>query len=156
MADGAKLGPTVEVHCLDNQSVTLPMTAGISEPGRRPILSVWHGFGIDGLEHRALFEQERDVLIVLDDLHRMRRERSNPTERHATAGIVTLSQLVIIVPLRLTPGRERKRIRLAFVAGAVRVRERASHILSARTIPHAAQIGFPIRKTGRWRLQIRL
>src|SRR5215813_13353453 len=101
MADGAELGPTVEVHCLDNQSVTLPVTAGISELGRRPILSVWHAFGIDGLEHRALFEQERDVLIILDDLHGMRREGSDPAEGHAASCIVPVFRWIVIVPLCL-------------------------------------------------------
>src|SRR5262249_42868792 len=155
MANCAELGPAVEIDRLNNERVTFPMPARISEPGRRPILSVWHAFGVDGLEHRALFKEKGDVLVVLYDLHGMRRERSYPTERHAASGVVTLSDLIIIVPLRLAPSRKRKRILLSFIAGSVRVRERASHVLSAGTIPHSAEIGFAVRKPWGGRLQVR-
>src|SRR5262249_5900593 len=156
MADGAQLGPSVEIHSLDHKSVALPMAARISEPRRRPIFSMRHTLGVHGLKHRALFEKEGDVLIVLNDLHRMWSKRPDPAEGHAASGVVTLPHLVIVVPLRLPPRCERKRIRLPFVARAIRVCEGASHILSTRPVPNTTEIGLAIRKTRSGPLQVRL
>src|SRR5262245_43066748 len=128
MANGSKLGPTIKVHYLDDEGVSLPMSTGIAEPRRRPVLSMRHPFGVDHLKHRALLEQKRDVLVVLNELHWMRREGTNPPEGHATSCVVAILRRVIIVPLRLSPGRQRQRVGFAAVAGPVCIREGSSQV----------------------------
>ena len=84
----------------------------------------------------------------------MRREGSYPPKRHAASGIVAVLHGVVVVPLRLSPRRERKRIGLALVAGAVRVRDGPRHILNAGPIPVSAEIRLAVRKTRRRRFHV--
>ena len=156
MADRAELGPAVEVHDLDDERVAVPAAARVAEPGRRPVLAMRQPLGVDHLKHRALLEQEGDVLVVLQNLHRMRRERSDPAKRHAAAGVVAVLRRVVVVPLRLSPRRERQRIGFAVVAGAVRVRDRPGDVLNARPRPDPAEVGLAVGQARRGRLHVHL
>src|SRR4029077_1202725 len=111
------------------KSVAFPMAARVPKPGWRPILAVRHSFGVDCLEHGALFEEESDVFIVLKNLHGMWRKRADPAERHAASRVITIFDLVVVVPLRLAPWREGKGIGLAFVARTIPVCKSSRQIL---------------------------
>ena len=129
------------------ERVAFPAAARIAEPGRRPVLAVRQPFGVDQLEHRALLEQEREVLVVVEQLHRVGRERTQPSERHAASRVVAVLHRVVVVPLLLAPGRERQRIRFALVAGAIRVGEGPGDIHRPGPGPVAAEVRLAVRKT---------
>ena len=148
------LRPAVEVHRFDHQRVTVPMAARVAEPGRRPVLAMGQSFGVDHLEHRALLEEERDVLVVLQDLHRVRRERPDPSERHAAAGVVAVLGRVVVVPLRLSPWGEGQGIRLTDVARAVGVLHRPRHVLDAGPRPDAAEVRLAVGQPRRRRVHV--
>ena len=85
----------------------------------------------------------------MKNLHGMWREGSYPPKRHAAPRVVTVFCRVVIVPLRLTPGREWKRIRLASIAGPVPVRERPRQILGTGSRPNPTEVRLAVRKA--WR-----
>src|SRR5262249_44329110 len=85
----------------------------------------------------------------------MRREGSDPPKGHAASGIVAFVHLVVVVPLRLSPCCEWKRVRLTLVACSARIRGGPSHILGVRPFPHSAEVRLSIRKTRGGGLQIR-
>src|SRR5215471_6312627 len=132
------------------------MPTRVAKPGWRPVLAMRHAFGVYGLKHRALLEKKTDVLVVLKDLHRMRRERSNPAKWHAAAGVVAVLDGIVVVPLCLTPWSKRQRIRLSFITCAVRIRERSGQVLRARPVPDTAEIRFSVRKSRGRRLHVDL
>ena len=84
----------------------------------------------------------------------MRRERSNPTERHATSRVIAVFRWVVVVPLRLPPFGEREWIRFASIAGAIGVGDGSREVLSAGPRPNPAKVRFAIRQTRGWRLHI--
>src|SRR4029077_5158277 len=66
MAVRVELCPAVHVHGLDDQGVAVPSANGIAEPRRRIAVAMWTTVGRNDSEHCALFEEKRDVFIVLD------------------------------------------------------------------------------------------
>src|SRR5262245_29935851 len=132
------------------------MATRVAKPGGRPVLAMRHAFGVYGLKHRALLKKKTDVLVVLKDLHRMRRERSNPAKWHAAAGVIAVLDGIVVVPLCLAPWSKRQRIRLSFITCAVRIRERSGQVLRARPVPDTAEIRFSVRKFRVRRLHVDL
>src|SRR5437773_4666878 len=122
MAAGIELGPAIEVHRLDGKRISIPFADRVAEPGRRIAIAMRTTIRRDNREHRTLLEEKRDVLIVLNDLHGMRRERPYPAKRHAASRIVAVLGDVVTVPLFLSPLCERKH-RLAFIAGPIGIRK---------------------------------
>src|SRR5688572_21262218 len=104
---------------------------------------------IDDLKHRALLEEKRDVFAVLNDLHRMRSEGTNPSKRQAASGVVAVFRGIVVVPLGLAPRRERKRVRLTDIAGSICVADGARHVLNAGPRPYAAEVRFSVGETRR-------
>src|SRR5262249_2533506 len=87
MTNRSQLCQSIEVVRFDDERVSFPVPTRIAEPRWRPVLPMWHSFGVHDLKHRALLEVERNVFVVLDNLHWMRRKGPEPAKRHATAGI---------------------------------------------------------------------
>src|SRR5688500_18830799 len=111
---------------------------------------------IDDLKHRALLKEEGDVLVVLNDLHRVWSEGTNPSKRHAASGVVTVLRGIVVVPVGLPPPSERKRVRLTDVAGPVCVADGARPVLNSGPRPYAAEVRFPVGETRRRRVQVGL
>src|SRR5215467_2879100 len=89
------------------------------------------------VEPRILLVQERDVLVVLNDLNRMRpADRAHQTERQTSPGVIALFS-VVGVPLLLSPGLVGTLAR-SFAAGFI-----LGDVRHARTLPHSAEIGLP-------------
>src|SRR5579883_1462923 len=135
MAVGVQARLAIKGDGVNHQGVALPAPHGIPEPGGIWIFRMRPAVDGRHMEPTVLLIQHRDVLIVLNDLDRMRpAHAAHQPKRQATSGVVAL-------------GGVRKLAR-AFAAGRV-----LGDIGHARALPHSAKIrvaiGQPRRGTFR-------
>src|SRR5262245_55799863 len=68
MTDGVEASPAVETACVDDERVAIPLADGSAEPLRIRILRRGAAVGRYDVEPVVHFEEERDVVAVLDNL----------------------------------------------------------------------------------------
>src|SRR5262249_32356363 len=72
MADRVHSGVAVDIPGFDDELVSFPMPNRFAEPGRRKVRVVSTPICSDNVEPCVLFRKKNEVVIVLNDLDRMR------------------------------------------------------------------------------------
>src|SRR5262249_12189067 len=153
MADCIEFGPAIEVDGFDDERISIPFADGIPEPCWRVPIAMRAPIGRNDREHRALLKKKRNVLVVLNDLHGMRRERSYPAKRHAASRIVAVLRDIVALPLLLSPFCEWKH-RLALVARAISICERLRDVRGVGPRPRSPEIRLSIGEMRSWAVQV--
>src|SRR3981081_1871636 len=99
-------------------------------------------------EPGVLFKEEREVLVALHDLHRLRRvDGARHAERKTGAGVGAVGRIVLLTN-GLAPTRERE------IREALEVFTFFGQVRRVRLLPDAAEVHFagrqPRRRSGGW------
>ena len=151
-ADGVETRVPVESDRIDDERVAIPLGDRVAEPRRIDLLGMLVPER-DDVEPGADLEEERDVLVVLENLHRVGRvHRSHQPVRHAHAGIVAVPDRVVVLHV-VEAGRREGQFLRSLLQRRVPVGRR--HVRHVLVIPDATEVRLavrqPRRRTGRGR-----
>src|SRR5213078_1604533 len=149
MLDRIDPGLAIEPGTVDHQRVAIPRADRVSHPGWLQVLGMLASIGRDDVKNIVGFEQQRDALGSLHDLHRIfYLPGARVTPRQAVPGVI---ETVFIFPLGEPCFGERQSSR-ALLYAPLRLRSTALAIFGdvgyARMIPDAVEIRLAVRHAG--------